>query len=70
MFTQMLLSSGGTPSGMSSLLTQLGTVVTQTLTWVGNVGTTIVDTPILLFSMGFFAIGGAIGIFGRLLSRG
>lgn len=58
-----------TPDPMSSLLTTLGTVVTQVLTWVGNVGTTIVDTPILLLTTGFLVLGGAIGIFGRLLSK-
>lgn len=55
---------------MASLLTTLGTIVTQVLTWVGNVGSTIVETPILLLTSGFLVLGGAIGIFGRLLSKG
>lgn len=38
---------------MSSLLTDLGTVVTQVMTWVGNVATTIVSTPLLLLTTGF-----------------
>ena len=54
---------------MSSLLTDLGTVVTQVLTWVGNVASTIVNTPLLLMTTGFLVLGGAIGIFGRLLSK-
>lgn len=54
---------------MASLLQELGTVVTQVLTWVGNVATTIVNTPILLMTTGFLVLGGAVGIFGRLLSR-
>lgn len=54
---------------MSSLLTDLGTVVTQVLTWVGNVASTIVGTPLLLMTTGFLVLGGAIGIFGRLLSK-
>ena len=54
---------------MSSLLTDLGTVVTQVMTWVGNVASTIVGTPLLLLTTGFLVLGGAIGIFGRLLSR-
>lgn len=69
MFTQIFLSSGETPTGMSSLLTDLGTVVTQVMVWVGNVAETIVDTPLLLLTTGFLVLGGAIGIFGRLLSR-
>ena len=56
-------------SGMGSLLSELGDVVTQVLTWVGNVATTIVSTPILLLTTGFLVLGGAVGIFGRLLSK-
>lgn len=55
---------------MAALLTQMGTVVTQMLTWVGNVGGAIVADPVLSFSLGVFALGAAVGIFGRLLSRG
>ena len=55
---------------MSSLLTDLGTVVTQELTWVGNVVTTIVDNPFLLLTTGILVLGAAVGIMGRLLSRG
>lgn len=55
---------------MQSLLTDLGTVVTQVMEWVGNVATTIVSTPLLLVTTGFLVLGGAIGIFGRLLSKG
>lgn len=54
---------------MADLLSQLGLVVTEVLAWVGDVATIIVDTPLLLFTTGFLAIGGAIGIFGRLLSK-
>lgn len=55
---------------MSALLTQLGEVVTAILEYVGNICTTITGQPILLLTMGILLIGGAIGIFGRLLSRG
>lgn len=58
-----------TVSGMESLLGDLGSIVTQVFTWVGNVAETIVDTPILLLTTGFLVIGGAVGIFGRLLSK-
>lgn len=54
---------------MAAFLADLATIVTQIMTWVGTVCTTIVGQPILLFTTGFLAIGGAIGIFGRLLSR-
>lgn len=54
---------------MADLLSQLTTVITSIFTWVGTVASTIVSTPILLFTTGFLALGGAIGIFGRLLSK-
>lgn len=56
-------------SGMANLLSELSTVATQVFTWVGTVATTIVSTPILLLTTGFLVVGGAIGIFGRLLSK-
>lgn len=54
---------------MSELLTELGLVVTEVFGWVGEVAVTITDTPLLLLTTGFLVLGGAIGIFGRLLSR-
>lgn len=54
---------------MSSLLNELGTIVTDVMGWVGDVATTIVSTPLLLLTTGFLVLGGAIGIFGRLLSK-
>lgn len=54
---------------MATLLADLSTVVTQIFTWIGTIASTITSTPLLLFTVGFLAIGGAIGIFGRLLSR-
>lgn len=54
---------------MASLLTDLASVFTQIFTWVGTVANTITTTPILLLTVGFLVAGGAIGIFGRLLSR-
>lgn len=54
---------------MTTLLTDLGEVVEQTLTWVGDSVTVIVDNPLLLLTTGVLILGGAIGILGRLLSR-
>lgn len=58
-----------TESTMASLLGELGTVVTEALSWVGEAVETIVSTPFLLMTTGFLVLGGAIGILGRLLSR-
>lgn len=55
---------------LTALLTSLGEVVTAVLGYVGNICTTIVAQPVLLLTMGILLLGGAIGIFGRLLSRG
>lgn len=54
---------------MATLLEQLGTVVTQTLGWVGEAVETIVASPFLLLTTGILVLGGAVGILGRLLSR-
>lgn len=59
-----------TVTPMGSLLADLGQVVTAVLDYVGDVCTTITAQPVLLLTMGILLIGGAIGIFGRLLSRG
>lgn len=56
-------------NAMTAFLTTLGQIVTQMFTWVGNVGTAILADPVLTFSLGVFAVGAAVGIFGRLLSR-
>lgn len=56
-------------STMSSFLGQVGTVFTQVIVWVGDVAQLIVETPLLLFTIGFLAAGGAIGILGRALSK-
>lgn len=54
---------------MAAFLADIALIVTQILSWVGSVTTTITGSPMLLFTCGFLAIGGAVGIFGRLLSR-
>lgn len=55
---------------MSALITDLAAVATAVITQVGTICTTIVGQPLLLLTVGFLFIGGAVGIFGRLLSRG
>lgn len=55
---------------MSELLTQLTTVGSSVLTYVASVCATIVAQPLLLLTVGFLFVGGCVGVFGRLLSRG
>lgn len=64
-----LMVATATAPTMSSLIGDLSTVVAQVFTWVGTVASTVTDTPILLLTTGFLALGGAVGIFGRLLSK-
>lgn len=54
---------------MVELLKSIGYVATAIFGYVGNIASTITSTPLLLLTVGFLVVGGAIGIFGRLLSR-
>lgn len=57
------------PTAMGTLLADLASVGTSIFEQVATVATTIVDEPLLLFTVGFLFVGGCVGIFGRLLSR-
>lgn len=54
---------------MDALLTSISPMITAIFSWVVIVGQTIVESPFLLATFGFLLVGGAVGIFGRLLSR-
>lgn len=47
----------------------LGTVVTQVLTWMGSLVTTISSSPLLLIPVGIFVVGACIGLASRLIGR-
>lgn len=64
----VIATSGAT--GLSDLLSDLGTIFTQMTSWVTIVASTIVSTPILLLTFGIFVFGAAVALFGRLLSKG
>lgn len=55
-------------TAMQALITNIEPMVTQVFTMVSTVATKIVETPLLLASFGFFLVGGAVGIFRRMLS--
>lgn len=59
----------GPEFAMEALLAYLGSIFTAVFNWVSGVVNTIVSNPILLLTTGFLVVGGAIGIFGRLLSK-
>lgn len=53
---------------MESLLTSVGEVFTSVIGWAGTVGTTVVNTPVLLlFCVGVPLCGLGVGFFTRLL---
>lgn len=64
----IVLLEEGTPT-MASLLADLSTGVTAIFGWIATIATTITTTPILLLTTSFLVLGGAVGIFGRLLSK-
>ena len=51
---------------MTTLLTSVGTVLSSATTWVGSIGTMIVDNPILLISCVLGLTFSAIGVFKAL----
>lgn len=57
------------PTAMESLWTSVSTSAGEVLDLVGDVASTIVGSPILLLTTGFLVVGGAVGIFGRMLSK-
>ena len=60
----------GAATTMSELITDLTTVGTAVINQQATIAGTITDTPLLLLTVGIMFIGGCIGIFGRLISRG
>ena len=54
---------------MAELLASLALVVTQIFAWIPEISKTIISDPLLLITTGFLVLGGAIGMFGRLLSK-
>ena len=55
---------------MGTFLGNVGTVVSQIINWIGSALDLITSNPFLLFTVGFLALGGAIGMIGRLIQRG
>lgn len=55
---------------MSTFLTMIGEVIADILEYIPQISAAIIQSPILAVGLGFFFIGGVVGIFGRLISRG
>lgn len=53
---------------MAGILADVTTVVTSAIGWVGQVSTTVADTPLLLMYAIIPMVGLGIGLFSRMLS--
>lgn len=53
---------------MSAILADITSVFTAALGWAGTVGTTIVETPILLIGVVIGFVGVGVGLFKRMLN--
>lgn len=53
---------------MATLITTIGSVFEGVLGWAGTVGTTIGNTPLLLFGVALGFIGVGVGLFKRMLN--
>lgn len=56
----------GVVTVMADFLSQMSSIGTTVLTWVGEVAETVVGTPILLLPAGMAIFGVAIGVFKSL----
>ena len=52
---------------MTAFLTQIGEVVTASMTWVGSVATAVQDTPMLMAGVVLGFVGVGVGLLSRLL---
>ena len=53
---------------MSTILSTVGDIFTAAIDWVGDVGTTITSTPILLLFVVIPLVGLGVGLFKRLIN--
>lgn len=54
---------------LDTVLTSAGSVITDVMGYVGDVAQTVITEPIFVIPLGFFIIGGSIGIFSRILHK-
>lgn len=66
----VLAASASPATNMTAFLGLLGSVVTAIFNNVVEIGTIIVETPLLAFPVGIFFAGACVGILGRFLNRG
>jgi len=59
-----------TPTPIQQLLLDILEFITSIVSWVGDIADLYISTPVLTLTVAFVVVGFAVGIFGRLLSRG
>lgn len=62
------LTSGGTTGTVSTMLTEVGNIVTSAVEWVGDWATVVATTPLILMFAVVPLAGFGIGALRRLLS--
>lgn len=62
------LLTGATASTVSGVLTDIGTVVTQAMTWAGDVAEMIVSTPLIMIFVSVAMVGLGVGLIRRMIS--
>lgn len=53
---------------VSTILTSIGSVFSEAIGWAGDVGETIVNTPILMVFVAIPLVGLGVGLFRRLIN--
>lgn len=66
----MILAEEAAGTAMSSFLSMIGEGASWIMNQAATIGTTIVNTPVLAISLVVPILGGAVGLFMRLLRRG
>lgn len=54
---------------MTAFISLLGSIITAIIGWVPQVTGLITTDTLLVFSLGFFAVGGVMGLIRRMLRR-
>lgn len=54
-------------TGLSTFLTDIGTIMTSFWDWIGKVFTVYTSNPVLMVVFTIFIVGATIGLFTRLL---
>lgn len=63
-----IAAEGSAAATVSSVLTDVGTVVTQAMTWAGNVVSFIAANPLIMVFVSLPLVGLGVGLIKRMIS--